>query len=151
MNIYYHFLADALSYFPKSFVPLIVITGASLLLHSICTIIHIDGFMLATRFSPCARYRHRSNARIHAVVVHCKRMISTLANVYNILEKSKEIEIYFEVFVLLGVLHPMAIWEGFVFPNCDTQLEHITKKACSDYQPLVDINISLKSGIEVIY
>jgi len=78
-------------------------------------------------------------------------MISTLANVYNILEKSKEIEIYFEVFVLLGILHPMAIWEGFVFPNCDTQLEHITKKACSDYQPLVDINISLKSGFEVIY
>ena len=45
-----HFLADALSYFPKSFVPLIVIIEASLVLHSTCTIIHIDGFMLATRF-----------------------------------------------------------------------------------------------------
>ena len=63
-------------------------------------------------FSPCARYRHRSNARIHAFIVHCKRMTSTLANVYNILEKSKENGIYFwRLFVLLHILHLITIWE----------------------------------------
>lgn len=47
--VHYYFLADALSYFPKSFAPLIAIIEASLVLHSTCMIIHIDGFMLATR------------------------------------------------------------------------------------------------------
>ena len=64
-------------------------------------------------FSPCARFRHLTNARIDAVVVHYKRMISTLANVYNILEKSKEIGIYFwRLFVLLHILHLITIWEA---------------------------------------
>ena len=40
-------------------------------------------------------------------------MISTLANVYNILEKSKEIGIYFwRFFVLLHILHFITIWEA---------------------------------------
>ena len=54
--------------------------------------------------SPCARYRHRTNARINAVVVHCKWVTSTLANVYNILEKSKEIGNYFWGFCFIGYL-----------------------------------------------
>ena len=64
-------------------------------------------------FSPCARYWYRTNARINAFVVHYKRMISTFANVYNILEKSKEIGIYFwRLFVLLHILHFITIWEA---------------------------------------
>ena len=108
--------------------------------------------MLATRFSPCARYRHRTNVRINAVFVHCKRMISTLANVYNILEKSKEIGNYFEIFFVL--LHHIAS-HGYLrrlhFHSYNTQFRtDLLKKKYSDYQHLIDINISSKKGFEDI-
>ena len=42
-------------------------------------------------------------------------VIPSLANVYNILEKSKEIGIYFwRLFVLWHILHLMAIWEALI-------------------------------------
>ena len=50
LNIYYRFLADTLFYFPRFFAPLTAIIEVSLALHSTCTIIHMDGFVLATRF-----------------------------------------------------------------------------------------------------
>ena len=67
------------------------------------------------------------------------------------LRNPKKSEIIFEIFfVLLHYIASRGYLRRIRFHSYDTQLELTYKKKYSDYQHLIDINISSKKGFEDI-